>query len=283
MDDEQKRAIEEAIQEDPDPQLDPAASPGFGEEFDGLETIDVGRDVTLGEATHEEMMAADTTPVVGDATESVVEDLLAGDVPERRRAALALSERPNPDEDVLHALSSAALQDCDADVRQFAVESLGKLGGELARETALEVTDDPDPWARSEAYVTLDRLDREAFAEELTAALDDDHHAVRRNAAISMFKLHGEDAEDQLLDMVDDPSGRVREWVAHLLSGIENDRVSETLHELAREDEVEVVRRTAQRALEADAGRFRRQFRGVLEGGRQQASMDDSLNRRPDL
>lgn len=260
----------------PDPGLNPMASPGFGEDVDELADVDVGRDVTLGEATPEEMMAADTEPVADASVADLTETLADGDVPERRRAALALAER-TIDEEAVDALATAATEDDDPDVRQFAVEALGKCDRDGAGEAARAVTDDPNPWVRSEAYVALDRIDRETYAPVIESAVDDDHHAVRRNALVSLFKTRGEDAEEYLLEAVDDDSERVREWVAHLLGGVDSDRADDALETLAGEDEAELVRETAAKALDRDPARFRRQFRG--QAAESSLPSDDPLNR----
>lgn len=279
---ERTEDIEAYREQDPDPQLDPTRSPGFGTAVPDLSEIDVGRDVTLGEADPEELTAADTEPMDDDGPHEVVDRLRGGTPTERRRAALALAERP-PSAASRAALRTAAREDDDADVRQFAVEALGKVGGERAAETALALTDDPEPWVRAEAYVTLDRLDRGAHEAAIEAGLDDDHHAVRRNAAISLFKLRGTDLADTLLELSADDSERVREWAAHLLGGVDSAAATERLERLAAEDPSDVVRRTAENAIETDPGSFRRQFGGAIDATVPEASKDDTLNRRPDL
>ncbi|MFB6183792.1 MAG: HEAT repeat domain-containing protein [Haloarculaceae archaeon] len=266
----------------PDPQLDPTRSPGFGVDPLDLEDVDVGRDVTLGTATPEELTAADTEPLDDDDVPAVVERLLDGPVTERRRAALALAERDVTVESTV-ALCRAARTDDDADVRQFAVEALGKRGGDRAERAALAATDDSDPWVRAEAYVALDRLDRQGYVDRIEAGLDDDHHAVRRNALISLFKSRGRDAEGMLLSFVDDDSDRVREWAAHLLSGVESEAADDALERLQAEDPSEIVRRTASRARDADPGSFRRQFSGALDADVDDTPRNDTLNRQPDL
>jgi len=267
----------------PDPGLDPTRSPGFGD-APPIEEIDVGRDVTLGEATPRELTASDTAPVANDAIASVIETLERGDPTERRRAALALSERTAAaGEEVTAALARAARTDEDADVRQFAVEALAAVGGERAAATARAACEDGDPWVRAEAVVALDRLDRAAHEEVIEECLDDDHHAVRRNAAVSLFKRRGEALLPTLLDLAEDDAERVREWAAHLLGGIDDERASEALRSLAgNEDESDIVRTTAARAIEADPQAFRRQFAGTQDDPGPRPG-EDMLNRRPDL
>ncbi|WP_226023833.1 HEAT repeat domain-containing protein [Halomicrobium salinisoli] len=265
-----------------DPRVSPERSPGFGD--DGPADVEVSReDVAIGEASPRELAATDVTPIADDDARDHVERLECGDAVERQRAALALAEA-DPEPAVVEALAAAGLRDDDADVRQFAVEALAKVGGERAERAARAVADDRDPWVRAEAVVALDRLDREAHADRIEAALADDHHAVRRNALVSVFKRRGEDALGPLLDAVDDESERVREWAAHLLAGVDDDRARAALRAVAAdESERRIVRETAARALDADPRRFRRQFTGAADGGDAAGARADRLNRRPDL
>jgi hypothetical protein len=277
------RDPEEATDGPTDPRVHPEHSPGFGEEPEGLEDIEVSRDITIGEATQRELWAADTTPIASESATEKIEDLQDGDVVERRRAALALAEETRS-ETVVGALASLGLQDEDADVRQFAVEALGELGGERAGKAAVATLDDEEPWVRAEAVVALDRIDRAAYESHIEAALDDDHHAVRRNAAVSLFKHRGEAMRDVLLEQSHADSERLREWAAHLLAGIDDERVDERLREIAGdESEPKVVRSTAARSLEADPGKFRRQFTGGTENDSAALPGESRLNRRPDL
>jgi HEAT repeat protein len=277
------RDPEEATDGPTDPRVHPEQSPGFGDEPEGLEDIEVSRDITIGEATQRELWATDTTPVASDSVAEKIADLREGDVVERRRAALALAEETRS-EAAVSALASLGLQDEDADVRQFAVEALGELGGERAGEAAVATLDDEEPWVRAEAVVALDRIDRAAYESHIEAALDDDHHAVRRNAAVSLFKHCGEAMRDVLLEQSRADSERLREWAAHLLAGIDDERVDERLREIAGdESEPKVVRSTAARSLEADPGKFRRQFTGGTENDSAALPGESRLNRRPDL
>lgn len=277
------RDPDEATDGPTDPRVHPEESPGFGEEPEGLEDIEVSRDVTIGEATPRELAATDTVPVAGEAAESKVESLREGDAVERRRAALALGEE-RATEGVVDALVAHGLSDTDEDVRQFSVESLGQLGGERAAVAAAATLTDDDPWVRAEAVVALDRLDRAGHAEEIERALDDDHHAVVRNAMVSLFKLRGEAMLPVLLERSHADSERLREWAVHLLAGVDDDRADERLEAVAADaDEPQIVRNTAVRALDADPGRFRRQFSGGTENDAADLPGESTLNRRPDL
>ncbi|WP_323675992.1 HEAT repeat domain-containing protein [Halorubellus sp. PRR65] len=277
------RDPEEATDGPTDPRVHPEESPGFGEEPEGLEDIEVDRDVTIGEATPRELQATDVAPVASDAAESKVADLRDGDAVERRRAALALGEERRA-EGIVDALVEFGLADDDDDVRQFTVESLGALGGERAAAAAVATLDDPDPWVRAEAVVALDRIDRVAHEPAIERALDDEHHAVVRNAMVSLFKLRGEALRPVLVEQSRADSERLREWATHLLAGVDDERATERLEAVANDDtEPQVVRSTAVRALDADPGKFRRQFTGGTENQSTDLPGESTLNRRPDL
>jgi HEAT repeat protein len=280
------RDPEEATDGPPDPGLDPERSPGFDADPDGLDDIEVDRDVTIGEASLAELAVSDTEPVEDDDLADLLDALADGSAVDRRRAALALAERESADADatqVVTALARSATTDEDGEVRQFAVEALAKHGGSEAGEVARRLTDDPEPWVRAEAVVALDRLDRVEYSETITEALSDDHHAVRRNALVSQFKRRGEDALPVLLDAADDESERVREWATHLLGGVDDERAESALREAAETDESGIVRKTAERSLSVDAGSFRRKFTGTLEETDRTLPGEDALNRTPDL
>lgn len=238
----------------PDPQLDPAKSPGFDAEIESLADIEVGRDdVTIGTATPAELTVADTTPVADDGPAELLETLEAGPAPERRRAALALAER-EPTDAAVDALAVRVREDSDPDVRQFAVEALGELGADIATTVAREALEDPNPWVRAEAVVVLDGRDRRAHADAIEARLEDEHHAVRRNALLSLSKHRGADLLETLLAFEDDDSERVREWVAELLGDFDDERARAALDRL-REDDSDIVAEAAIHALDSDSDR----------------------------
>jgi hypothetical protein len=246
----------------PDPQLDPTQSPGFGNDVESAEDIDVGReDVTLGEATPSELTAADTAPVADDSVRDLLETLDDGDVADRRRAALALADR-EASERVTGALSSAVRDDPDPDVRQFAAEALGKLQADGVSDVARDALADENPWVRAEAVVVLDNHDRRGHADVIEDCLADNHHAVRRNAIVSLAKHRGADVLETLLAFVNDDSERVREWVAEFLGGIDDDRARDALNELT-DDESDIVAEAAANALDSDADR-RELFTGSI-------------------
>ncbi|MDS0261225.1 HEAT repeat domain-containing protein [Haloarcula sp. S1CR25-12] len=275
--------FEQHLREEPDPQLDPAKSPGMHTDIEALADIEVDRDdVTIGEATPEELAATDTEPVEAFPVADLLDELDRESPVDRRRAALALADAPTAD-GVVRGLARAATTDDDSDVRQFAVEALTAHGGERAAAVAVELLDDPDPWVRAEALVALDNIDREAHEADIAATLDaDDHHAVVRNAAISLFKVRGEAMAETLLELSRADSERLREWAAHMLGGVDSDRARDRLRELT-DDPATVVRQTAEHALDTDPARFRRQFGGALETDSRLLPGEDRLNRIPDL
>jgi HEAT repeat protein len=278
------RDPEEATDGPTDPRVHPEQSPGFDDDaIDALEDIEVSRDVTIGDATPRELQATDIAPLAGTSATEKIQDLREGDVVDRRRSALALGDHERT-EGIVTALATDGLADDDADVRQFAVESLGSLGGDRAADVAIAALDDSDPWVRAEAVVALDRIDRQGHVDGIERALDDDHHAVRRNAMVSLFKLRGADALPVLLECSRADSERLREWAVHLLAGVDDDRATERLETVAGDDtEPQVVRSTAARALDADPGKFRRQFTGGTEQDATKLPGESTLNRRPDL
>lgn len=277
------RDPDEATDGPTDPRVHPEESPGFGTESEGLEDIEVSRDITIGEATPRELQATDIAPLVGTEAAEKITALKSEDIVERRRAALALGEE-TPAAVILDALIEIGLADEDSDVRQFSVESLGELGGERAADAAVETLSDPNPWVRSEALIALDKIDRQQHATAIEASLADDHHAVRRNAAVSLFKLRGTEMKEVLLDQTHDDSERVREWAAHLLAGIPGDDVETRLREIATDDsEPKVVKSTAARSIEEDPGAFRRQFTGGTEGATGGDPTKNRLNKKPDF
>jgi HEAT repeat protein len=236
------------------------------------------RGVELGTAEPADYSAPDVAPVE-DATVGELRSMLDAEAASRRRAILALSRR-DPGTETVDRLETLARSDPDDQVRQFAVEALGKVAGDP--QVALDLLHgDENPWVRAEAAVTLDRLDRTAYEETFESLLDEEAVGVRRNAMISLARIRGRDAKDVLLAGLDDPSDRVREWAVKLLGQFDDDPgVSDTLQAVLEDDsEPEVVRETAARALGARG----EDVEDLLEDGTGTASADDHmLNRVPD-
>lgn len=250
-----------------------------GRDAVGADGVREVRDITLGNADPEDYAAADIGPVEESDTEVLVEQLGATDAPTRRRAILALARR-TAESQVCDRLEELACDDPDDQVRQFALEALGKLDGDPS--VALDVLEsEADPWVRAEATVTLDRLAREQHESKFLELLEDDAEGVRRNALISLTRIREGDARGLLLDAVDDPSDRVREWAVKLLAQYDDDPEVETHLKAVLEDdsEVEIVRETAARSLGARGD----DIEELLAEGTGTASADDHmLNQVPD-
>ena len=236
------------------------------------------RDITLGNAKPADYSATDVTPAEDEPQSELRKRLEASAAPTRRRAILALA-RKDPDESVIEELSERALSDPDDQVRQFALEALGKLNGDP--ETAISVLEsETDPWVRAEAVVTLDRLARDDYESTFEELLESDAAGVRRNALISLTRIREEAARDVLLGALDDPSDRVKEWAVKLLGQYDDQAIKERLESVLEDDsEVEIVRETAARSLGArgtDVGELLEERTGT-------ASADEHmLNQFPD-
>lgn len=237
------------------------------------------RDITLGYADPADYSAADIGPVEDAPLERLSEMLDSAAAPTRRRAILALARREPPAK-IRDKLTDLARTDPDHQVRQFAVEALGKLDGDP--EVAIDLLEtDEDPWVRAEAAVTLDRLAREQYTDRFEALLHDEHEGVRRNALISLTRIKGSDVREDLFDALDDPSDRVREWAVKLMGQYDEDSAVEQALTQVLEDETEteIVRETAARSLGARGT----DVETLLEEGTGTASADDHmLNRVPD-
>ncbi len=237
------------------------------------------RDIRLGNAEPADYSAPDVTPVENATDQELAEQLAAPAASSRRRAILALARR-EPEVDVRETLANLAKTDPDDQVRQFAIEALGKLDGDPTVARAVIESED-DQWVRAEATVTLDRLARDRYESAFVELLEDDAEGVRRNALISLVKIRGEEARDLLLASLEDPSDRVREWAVKLLGQYDDDAEVEAALESVLEDEteVEIVRETAARSLGARG----KAVEELLEEGAGTASADNHmLNQVPD-
>lgn len=245
----------------------------------GADGVTEVRDVTLGTADPADYSASDVGPIEDEPLSTLEAMLRSPDAPSRRRALLELARRDAGTE-YCETVAELARTDPDEQVRQFALEALGKLDGDPA--VAIDrLENDDDPWVRAEAAVTLDRLDREAHEDRFEDLLDDEAEGVRRNALVSLTQVRGEDAREDLLAAIDDPSDRVREWAVKLLGQFDDDPAVERALEgvLDDQEETEIVRESAARALGARG----ETVQNLLQDGTGTASADDHmLNRVPD-
>lgn len=250
---------EELTDGPPDPQLDPERSPGFDGGPTGLDDVEVSReDVTIGEADPEDLSAADTAPVAGESPAALLEQLQSGAAKERQRAALALGETDGP-EPVRTGLANAALEDDDADVRQFAVESLGEVGGADRREgppnkgagsegsqSDPETVEGGGTTRETDATRDLGGDDIATVAKAL--ATDDEDPWVRAEAVVALDHLDRAAHADVLEAALDDDHHAVRRNAAISLFKLRGEATRDLL--LAQtEDESERVREWAAHLL----------------------------------
>lgn len=170
--------------------------------------------------TYENWSARGRAP--DDADETDLRAALGAERPKvRQDAALALVDRADDglEPKTVAALRGRAVDDTDADVRQFAAEALGVAG--VGTETLGELLDDEAPWVRAEAVVGLARVG--AGAEVLREALDDESGWVRRNAIVALGKRG--DADQSLLveQIKTDPHPAAREYAAQFLADVAED------------------------------------------------------------
>lgn len=150
-----------------------------------------------------------------DGEDDIRAALTADRVRIRRNAALALVDRAAEgiDAETVALLRDRAVEDPDADVRQFAAEALGVAG--TGADVLQDALDDPEPWVRAEAVVALSRTGGDT--DTLQGALDDDSGWVRRNAVIALGK-RGDADHALLVDRIKtDPHPAVREYAAQFL------------------------------------------------------------------
>lgn len=169
--------------------------------------------------SHENWSARGRAPAEDES--ELREALGAARVQTRRDATLALVDLAETglDAETVERLGGRAVEDENADVRQFAVEALGVAGSGLdAVRSALE---DPEPWVRAEAVVAISRTVESAAP--LYEALDDDSGWVRRNAVIALGK-RGTVEQSRLVECIkSDPHPPVREYAAQFLGDVADD------------------------------------------------------------
>jgi len=245
----------------------------------------VSRDVTIGDASPRELQATDTAPLPRTDAAEKIADLVDGDPVERRRAALALGEG-RPTEASLDALIEYGLADDDADVRQFAVEALGELGGERAGEAAVAACDDPDPWVRAEepssrstgsAGASTRRPSRRRSTTTTTRSSGTRwsrcSSCAARRCAPSCWSCRTRTASAS-------ESGRSTCSPASTTSA---PHPASTRSRTTRRSRKSSGAPPSVRALDADPGKFRRQFSGGTENDSADLPGESTLNRRPDL
>ncbi|MGE5531684.1 MAG: HEAT repeat domain-containing protein [Bacteroidota bacterium] len=128
----------------------------------------------------------------------------------RRRAAAALITTPAGA--VVPQLSEAAIKDTVPEVRRFAVEALGWVGGMSVVPALNQATKDPEPSVRRYAAIQLGRIADPAALESLSQLLGakaDPDEDVRWAAVTALGKLRDKRAERVLVQCLKDPSPQV--------------------------------------------------------------------------
>jgi HEAT repeat protein len=128
----------------------------------------------------------------------------------RRRAAAALVTVPA--QSVLAELSAALAQDKAWEVRRFAAEALGWVGGATVVPALNQATADPVAEVRRYAAIQLGKIADPSSLEALSAMLDetpDPDADVRWAAVVALGKLNDKRAEKVLVQALADSSPQV--------------------------------------------------------------------------
>ncbi|WP_132060341.1 HEAT repeat domain-containing protein [Halorussus amylolyticus] len=140
----------------------------------------------------EKLSANDHRSVV----DSLVDILEQGTQAHQRRNAAWLLGRVTSDENREAAVEAlvAVLDDKDGMTSQFAATSIANVGGEIAEDALLDVLDDPeaDSDARAKAAFTLGKVGGERARDRLDGLIDrTDDEEVRKRAFSALSKLGG--------------------------------------------------------------------------------------------
>ena len=191
-----------------------------------------------------------------------------------------LQEAPGPSPDHSKALLTALLKDNSPEVRQTAVESLGKIGDRTAVPAVLPLLTDAIPPVRAAAAQALGRMATaadEAAVTGLTGALRDPADNVRQAAAMAISDIEPSPRQlavivmlarsadlqvrrtavqalqsldtspvvSALLPLVDDTDAAVRQGVVACLGGSDDVRAGRALHQRLSHDPSPAVRAQA--------------------------------------
>ncbi|PSP55909.1 phycocyanin alpha phycocyanobilin lyase [Halobacteriales archaeon QS_1_67_19] len=146
----------------------------------------------LRETIVEKLSANDHESVV----DSLVDILAQGTQPHQRRNAAWLLGRVTGERNRAAAIDALAsvLDDHDGMTAQFAATSIANVGGEVAEDALLDVLDDPEAGsaARAKAAFTLGKVGGERARQRLDELIDrTDDEEVRKRAFSALSKLGG--------------------------------------------------------------------------------------------
>jgi len=184
----------------------------------------------------------------------------------RLAEALAIASPDQPEPDLL-----ALADDTDPRVRSVAIESLGKVGGPLARQSIDRALKDGDLSVRAAALDALPQLAPPGGTAEIiplleegyARALADPQNDARLSVLASLAKSGTEAARAAVEKALDDPDYLVRRRAAELLRDNfkldRSEKVGSPASRRAGADYLEVVRRAGRRVtatLDTDAGKI---------------------------
>ena len=118
-------------------------------------------------------------------------------------------------------------------LRQYAIDTLGHIGSEDAREPLKELLDSDNSFMRAYAISSLVMLDASGVTEELTRALRDDDWRVRQIAVEGVGEAEHTDSLGAVRYMARrDPDHRVATSAVRTIGRFESDEAYEVLREL---------------------------------------------------
>jgi len=176
------------------------------------------------------------------------EMLQSADALVRRKAVHQLQEHHRKDQTV-EDLIIEATKDDSSDVRERAVQALGRIRCEKAVPLLAESLKDANPQVRKRAEWSLNRIGTEEVVDEVLKLLDYDGEVTRRHAVDALKGICTEKAVPRLARALrEDGDVGVRERIIPLLSKVKDDSVAQELVQLLWDDE-ERIRRTAMDVL----------------------------------
>ena len=124
-----------------------------------------------------------------------------------------------PEFDWVEAELAALIRDDDARVRKAAVQSLGKVGDEVAAAAALTLLDDPAAFVRAHAARALGELERSDAAPKVAVLLGDQDWWVRAAAKASLEAM-GAEVWPVLMRCLEHPDEFVRNGAAEVFQNL---------------------------------------------------------------
>ena len=140
----------------------------------------------------------------------------------------------------------AALSDPDANVREAAAHSLGRLEDPRAIPALITATHDANPKVRAAAFESLADFDDPRVVEPMLAALKDSDPEVRGRAAQALGNFEDRRAVNPLIAALSDSSPDVRQAAAQSLGELQDPAAAGALATALRDSRPDVRRAAAQ-------------------------------------